>query len=117
MVSSGEELLAFQLRAHGFQFEREVRFHKTRLWRFDFVLNIHGSLLAIEVEGISPNIGRHQRYKGFQNDCLKYVEGLLCGYDIMRLTTAMVKDGSAIRFLNRYAEMKKKTLDKEDSVC
>ena len=55
-----EAQFLFQIRACGLSIpEREVRFHKTRRWRFDFAYP--EKLLAIEIHGGVWSKGRHGR--------------------------------------------------------
>ena len=93
MKSKAEELLAFQLKAVGIVFEREVKFHPTRKWRADFVIG----RLMIEVEGAVWTNGRHTRPKGFIADLEKYNSATELGYQVYRFTTEDVKSGAALR--------------------
>ena len=103
--SRAEEDLAIQLTECGYDFEREVRFHLTRRWRLDFVVNINGQPLAIEVEGITPGYGRHQRVAGFEKDCEKYVSAVLHGYTVVRFSQKMVRNGAVVKFLDKYSKL------------
>lgn len=100
--SVGEKLLEVHLRAEKISgWEREWQFHPTRKWRFDFAWPLLG--LAVEVEGgvwIGGG-GRHQRGKGFIEDCVKYNEAMLYGWRVIRVTTEMVKSGEAIKYIKR----------------
>ena len=94
-LSAGEEAFALHCRAklHPMnQPTREYMFHPTRKWRFDFAWLSHK--LAVEIEG--GNGGRHQRRAGFEGDCHKYNAAVLLGWRVLRYTTAMVMDGTAI---------------------
>lgn len=95
-LSLGEETLAAQLRAYHIQFEREVRFHPTRKWRFDFVLT--GTKIAVEVEGGGRNgkAGRHQTRKGFAGDCEKYNAAIALGWQVLRFPAVDVMKGVAV---------------------
>ena len=80
--------------------QREYRFHPTRKWRFDFAWP--GERLAVEVEGITYEQGRHQRKEGFEKDLEKYEAALLRGWTVYRCSPRMIKEGSAastIQFL------------------
>lgn len=74
--------------------QTEYRFHKTRQWRFDFAWPNY--TVAVEVEGGQWVNGRHQRGKGFEDDCEKYNEAVLDGWRVLRFTGDMVKDGRAL---------------------
>ncbi len=77
-----EKDLEYQLKAIGYDVEREVKFHPTRRWRFDFLVGN----LAVEVEGgIWMEKSRHTSPKGFIDDCEKYAEALLLGYRVLRI--------------------------------
>lgn len=84
-------------------FRREVRFHPTRLWRFDF--GNEELRLAVEIEGITLEGGRHQRLEGFVEDCKKYAEALALGWLVLRVTPGMVNKGLAIRYIKRTIQM------------
>ncbi len=93
-------MLALKLHAHGIEgFEREVRFHPTRKWRFDFA-NAQ-AMLAVEIEGITKDGGRHQRRQGFIRDIHKYAEALVLGWRVLRVTPGLVLNGVAIDYIKR----------------
>lgn len=92
-----EELLAEQMAAEPCLPApvEELVFHPTRKWRFDFAWPARS--IAVEVEGQ----GRHQTFKGFEDDCVKYGEAALLGWTVLRFNTRMVKDGRALDFIRR----------------
>lgn len=112
-MSQGEELLALHLKAKGIEFVREVRFAPPRRWRLDFVLprkapskpgcegikDARNYDLAIEVEG-GHWLGGHGG-KRFRADCEKYNEATILGYRLLRFTTDMVEDGTALKTIER----------------
>ena len=64
--------------------EREHRFHPARKWRADFA---HlPSRTLIEIEGGAWVGGRHNRGSGFTADAEKYLEAVLQGWRVVRLT-------------------------------
>jgi len=79
--------------------EREYEFHPTRRWRFD--LAWPEKRIALEVEGVTAEGGRHQRIAGYGEDCRKYNAAQLEGWTVLRFTQVMVKRGEAIRALER----------------
>ena len=96
-MSKGEAELAFQLKAAGFEFVREHKFHAVRKWRFDFALPAYK--IGVEVEGGTWSGGRHSRGAGFEADCRKYNFAALDGWLVLRCTTGMVKTGEALQFV------------------
>jgi len=98
--SEGEETLAFQLKTSGIEYEREVKFHPSRRWRFDFALR--DAMLAVEVEGGVYTQGRHTRGKSWEMDAIKYAEAELMGWHVMRFSTGQVKTGLAIDYIRRF---------------
>ena len=106
------------LAAAGNVVEEELRFDQReadptqeppipRKWRFDVAMPttrlwIPGSHLrieniAIEVEGF----GRHQSMAGFVGDLEKYSEGFAQGWTILRVSRAMIADGTALDMVAR----------------
>ena len=109
--SAAEDLMEFHLKTKGYGYEREVAFHAKRKWRVDFIIKAvverfrTRGPLAIEVEGVTrfgSHLGRHQTARGMETDAHKYAELLLAGYPLLRVTQQMVKDGTAIAYVNRY---------------
>ncbi len=90
--SPGEEAFALHCRVEKLKPVREYTFHPKRKWRFDFYFP--DRKLAIEIEGGVG--GRHQRIGGFIADCHKYNAAALMGISVMRYTTQMVLNGTAI---------------------
>jgi very-short-patch-repair endonuclease len=93
--SEGEETLALHLRSYNLPFEREVRFHETRQWRFDFVVGLTDWMIAVEVEG-GAYTGGHKRGAAADTDCEKSNAAVLAGWKVLRFTTAQVLDCRAI---------------------
>lgn len=88
--SPGEEAFAFHCRVEKLTPKRELVFHHTRKWRFDFAFP--EQMIAIEIEGR----GRHQSFGGFDKDCEKYNAAAKQGWRVLRYTPAMVMRGDAI---------------------
>lgn len=96
-VSAGEELLVLQIRGCRLPIpNREYQFDPTRRWKADFYWPDYNLLL--EVEGR----GRHQSYRGYPADCLKYNAASLLGYTLLRFTTEQVSEGIAINSLCEF---------------
>src|SRR3990167_5526682 len=74
--------------------QREVRGCLDRRWRVDCAWD--DLRLAVEVEGGTWIRGRHARGRGMRADCEKYNRVVLDGWTLLRVTTDMVRDGSAL---------------------
>ena len=90
MKSRAEEEMALLLRANGIRYQREVRFHPTRRWRFDFVILPLERRIALEVEGGLYVSGRHTRGKGFEGDLEKYNQAVLAGWRVLRYSPKQI---------------------------
>lgn len=64
--------------------QKEYRFHKTRMWRFDYAIPEHR--IAIEVEGGVWTGGRHTQPQGFITDMEKYNTAATQGWRLLRVT-------------------------------
>ena len=91
---------------------QEYRFHQKRKWRLDFAWPELG--IAAEVEGgttpfyttqkgqrVRVEKGRHVTPEGFEGDCEKYNAITESGMALYRFTGKMIKDGRAIKQLQR----------------
>jgi very-short-patch-repair endonuclease len=91
--SEPEERFALTWRTLGGpSYEREYQFHPTRKWKFDFCWP--NASIAVEIEGGAwegEHRGRHLRQLGFTDDCVKYAEGALLGWRVIRLTPPMIQ--------------------------
>lgn len=96
-VSEPEELLAWQLRAEGLTFDREHRFHESRMWRLDFWFA--GAKLAVEIDGGGWVGGRHSRGTGIENDCEKASHIAMAGHRLMRVTPGQINRGEALKWI------------------
>jgi len=106
MTSTLEEELFLQVDAARVPLpEREVRFHPTRKWRFDFYWP--DLMVAVEVEGGIWVRGRHNRPASFIKDCEKYNEAALMGITVLRVTDKQIKDGSALDWIRRAVDGRK----------
>lgn len=97
-----EERLAIYIERAGYPKPvRELRFHPTRMWRFDLAYPDRG--LAIEIEGgtFMARGGRHNRGVGMRQDAEKYNEAALLGWVVVRITGDMFRDGSAFALVDR----------------
>lgn len=62
---------------------REYRFHPTRKWRFDFAFI--DEKVAVEIEGVVKQGGRHQTIQGFLKDAEKYEAAHQHGWTVYRV--------------------------------
>lgn len=93
-LSVGEETFALHCSAEGLAPTREHQFCD-RKWRFDFAWP--DKKLAVEVEGgTSFGRSRHSKGDGFEKDAAKYNRAARDGWVVLRYSTRMVTDGSAI---------------------
>ena len=97
-MSALEDTFAMQLKAVGIPFEREVGFHPTRKWRFDFVF---GGKVAMEIDGGTWVSGRHSRGTGSMRDAEKQNAANDLGWTVYRATTDMVRNGTALQTIER----------------
>ena len=72
--------------AQGPALEREFRFHPERKWRADFGHLESRTLIEIEGGIFIPGGGRHSRGLGYAKDAEKYLEAVLAGWTVIRLT-------------------------------
>ncbi len=101
-----EELLLFRLTKVWRLPEpkREMHFHPTRQWRFDFAWP--DFMLAVEVDGITfgKAAGRHQQGRGFENDREKDLAARELGWDVIHFTPRQVRNDEAARMIARALE-------------
>lgn len=92
--------------------QREVKFHPTRKWRFDYGIvllktkpitpigiEILEFKIAIEIEGGTFVAGKHTRPAGYQNDCEKYNEAQRLGWSVLRFTKTDVVEDKVCRYI------------------
>ena len=72
--------------AQGPALEREVKFHTSRAWRSDFAHLPSRTLIEIEGGIFLRGGGRHNRGMGYAKDAEKYLEAVLAGWTVIRLT-------------------------------
>ena len=78
-------------------YERELKFHPTRRWRFDFAFTRHR--FAIEVEGLQ---GRHQTIGGFIKDLEKYSAAAELGWVVYRCSGKQIESGKALDVILKW---------------
>lgn len=103
-MSDAEDAFAWQLKAAGVgEPVREHAFAKPRRWRFDFAWP--SSQIAVEIDGGGFIGGAHSRGAGIYRDAEKHNEAVLMGWRVLRVTPAMVSDGSALALIERAFKM------------
>lgn len=83
--------------AQGPPLEREVKFHASRRWRADFAHLASRTLIEIEGGIFLPGGGRHSRGVGYAKDAEKYLEAVLAGWRVIRLTEKQLEIGTIER--------------------
>lgn len=86
--------------------EREVTFHPSRKWRFDFAWP--DSMVAVEVEGGSWVNGAHTRGGHFESDAEKYNEAALLGWLVLRVTPRQIEAGQALWWVRKALNLPRK---------
>ena len=71
---------------------REVRFHPSRKWRWDFAWP--DIKLAVEIQGGGQN-GRHSSIAGMTGDCDKYNAAVSLGWRVLKFTSKHKPDEMA----------------------
>lgn len=100
-MSALEDQLVWQLRAVGLPAPtRELRFAPPRRWRFDLAWP-ERQQVAVEVEGGTWVRGRHSRGAGMRKDAEKYNAAMLAGWRVLRVTSDMIADGSAVAVIEQ----------------
>lgn len=87
--------------AQGPPLEREVQFHASRRWRADFAHIESRTLIEIEGGIFLRGGGRHSRGAGYAKDAEKYLEAVLAGWTVIRLTEKQLE----IDFIERIVSL------------
>lgn len=97
-MSAIEDALALHVHAAGLpEPERELKFHPTRRWRFDFAWPERR--LAVEVQGGIYRGGGHTSVTGVRRDIEKLNAAALLGWRVLLVHGDMVRDGSALSLI------------------
>lgn len=96
-----EQELLFQIKVARLPVPREQHlWHPTINYRAD--LCFERERLIVEVDGgVYLRHGHHNSGKGYEYDRVRDAEALTLGYAVLRVTPSMVKDGSAIAYVER----------------
>lgn len=90
-------------------FQREARFHPTRMWRFDFAHPDHR--IAVEYDGfVGGSHGHgdasHASIGGLLRDQEKSNEAQLLGWIVIRVSAKTVKDETAYRWVHEALKLR-----------
>ena len=77
-----------------------MRFHASRLWRADFAHLASRTLIEIEGGIFQRGAGRHNRGAGYAKDAEKYLEAVLAGWTVIRLTDRQLEIGFIERIVS-----------------
>lgn len=113
-LSVGEEEFAMHCQCYKLTPVRELQFHPTRQWRFDFAWPT--KMVAAEIEGGTRKGGRHNKHAGLTEDAFKYNSATLLGWRVFRFTTEMVHSGCAIDTICEALRKEPDETTKEDTV-
>jgi len=103
--SVGEIEMEYLLRAEGYEFKQEFKFHPDRKWRFDFAWP--EEKIAIEVEGGLFSQGRHTRGRGYIGDMQKYNAAVCLGWRVLRYGTAQI-NGNVLQDILQIRSLERK---------
>lgn len=82
---------------------RELHFHPTRRWRFDYAFV--DARLALEVQGgafkTTGGRGRHTRGPGYREDLAKLNEAQLLGWRVLQVLPEDIRSGRALLLVQR----------------
>ena len=92
--SKAKSEIEMVLKYEGYKYVKELKFHPTRKWRFDFA--IESLKIAIEYEGIMSEKSRHTTISGMSRDCEKYNTAQLLGWKVLRFTALNYKNLASI---------------------
>ena len=111
---TAKEILEIEMRENGIPDPgKEYQFAKPRKWQFDYcwmkervALEFDGGVFARKGAKMCPVCrqipkGGHSTGKGYENDREKDFEAQMLGWVIIRVSAAMVRDGRAIKFIER----------------
>ena len=92
--SKAKSEIEMVLKHGGYDYVKELKFHPSRKWRFDFA--IESLRIAIEYEGIMSEKSRHTTITGMSADCDKYNTAQLLGWKVLRFTALNYKNLASI---------------------
>ena len=94
--SAAEESFRLHLRAdRAPAYKREYKFSENRKFRADFCWPDYK--LIVEIDGLTREGGRHQRWEGYERDCTKQNLAQIEGFMYLRFSQNQVATGEAIQ--------------------
>ena len=98
--------------AQGPPLEREFRFHPERKWRADFAHVAIRTLIEVEGGIFRLGAGRHNRGAGYAKDAEKYLEAVLAGWTVLRLTERQLE----LDFIERIVALLRQSSSSEGTI-
>ncbi len=88
--SKAKDEMEMMLKLAGYDYEKELKFHPSRKWRFDYA--IPSLKIGIEYEGIMSEKSRHTTITGMTGDTEKYNAAQAQGWKVLRFTALNYKN-------------------------
>jgi len=85
-------------------YKKEIIFHPTRKWRFDYAWT--ELKVALEIHGGIFTNGRHTRGTGITEDRVKMNSAQLLGWIVIEATTAQVKNGQMLKWITQAIKIR-----------
>lgn len=85
-------------------YEREAQFIEGRKYRADYLFPL--KRLIVECDGSTWVQGTgHNSGMGKNRDCIRDCEATIAGWHTMRFTTNLIRDGEAVKYIQRYLNL------------
>lgn len=88
--SKAKDEMEMMLKLAGYEYVKEMKFHPTRKWRFDFA--IESLKIGIEYNGIMSEKSRHTTITGYSKDLEKINEAQKLGWKVFQYTPLNYKN-------------------------
>lgn len=111
--SKPEAELELQLRAmlptHGWCYQEQYPWNPHRQFAADVAIwpcpedaRMGNLPLLVEIDGAKKGApGAHQRVDGIDYDCRRQADALVLGYRVLRVSSRMVRDGTALQYIEQ----------------
>ena len=93
----------------GVEVVKELAFHGSRKWRFDYAIPEYK--VAIEIDGAVWTMGRHNRPEGYINDMEKLNTAASMGWLVLRFTTDDRLKDSTLTLIKETISLRKRYAD------